>query len=211
MFRKLTNFIQNQKCHAKSRKKFSQSRRLMGLLNLLKKLKTQDREIRVLLLGLEGSGKTTVAHAFANEKIETDLSPTNGFEIHKFEHQNHQIHIWDIGGSPPNRAFWRNYFDSTDVILWTIDSADPSKFEESKRELENCLQNDRLFGVPVVLIATKQDANGASQFPGVISNLQLNIGERNFNAIPFSPGQNENIQKCLTWIVNEFLAKASAH
>ena len=53
----------------------------MGLLSILRKLKsTPDRELRILLLGLDNAGKTTILKTLASEDINT-ITPTQGFNI----------------------------------------------------------------------------------------------------------------------------------
>ena len=52
----------------------------MGLLNLLRTLKRDDKEARVLVLGLDNAGKTTILKALSEENIDT-IMPTQGFNI----------------------------------------------------------------------------------------------------------------------------------
>ena len=41
----------------------------MGLLSLLRKLRKSEREARILVLGLDNSGKTTILKKLADEVI----------------------------------------------------------------------------------------------------------------------------------------------
>ena len=52
----------------------------MGLLKLLRSLKKNDREARILVLGLDNAGKTTILKALSEEDIST-IMPTQGFNI----------------------------------------------------------------------------------------------------------------------------------
>lgn len=52
----------------------------MGLLNILRTLKRDDKEARILVLGLDNSGKTTILKALSEEDINT-IMPTQGFNI----------------------------------------------------------------------------------------------------------------------------------
>ena len=52
----------------------------MGLLNLLRTLKRDDKEARILVLGLDNAGKTTILKALSEEDIST-IMPTQGFNI----------------------------------------------------------------------------------------------------------------------------------
>ena len=47
----------------------------MGLLNLLRSLKKSEKEARILVLGLDNAGKTTILKALSDEDIST-IMPT---------------------------------------------------------------------------------------------------------------------------------------
>ncbi len=52
------------------------------------------------------------------------IEPTLGFEIKTLEHNGLFLNVWDVGGQQTIRAYWRNYFESTDGLIWVVDSAD---------------------------------------------------------------------------------------
>ncbi len=52
----------------------------MGLLKLLRSLKKSEKEARILVLGLDNAGKTTILQALSEEDIST-IQPTQGFNI----------------------------------------------------------------------------------------------------------------------------------
>ena len=64
----------------------------MGLLNLLRTLKRDDKEARILVLGLDNSGKTTILKALSEEDIST-IMPTQGFNIKSLVSKRHLIQI----------------------------------------------------------------------------------------------------------------------
>ncbi|KAG7280673.1 hypothetical protein CRUP_023292 [Coryphaenoides rupestris] len=103
----------------------------MGLLSILRKLKsTPDQEVRILLLGLDNGGKTTLLKQLASEDI-SHITPTQGFNIKSVQSQGFKLNVWDIGGQRKIRPYWRNYFENTDVLIYVIDSADRKRFEET--------------------------------------------------------------------------------
>lgn len=50
-----------------------------------------------------------------------------------------KLNIWDVGGQKSLRSYWRNYFESTDGLIWVVDSADHQRMEDCKKELETLL------------------------------------------------------------------------
>ena len=47
--------------------------------------------------------------------------------------------IWDVGGQKSLRSYWRNYFESTDGLIWVVDSADRRRLADCKEELKGLL------------------------------------------------------------------------
>ena len=103
-----------------------------------------DRELRILLLGLDNAGKTTILKTLASEDIST-ITPTQGFNIKSVQSEGFKLNVWDIGGQRKIRPYWRNYFDNTDVLIYVIDSADTKRFEETEQELQVQQLIEKLF------------------------------------------------------------------
>lgn len=192
----------------------------MGLLSLLKKLDTQKNKIRILVLGLENSGKTSLVSTFINlfqdhQDTEVVTTPTNGVEIQEMNFKNFQICFWDVGGSSSNRPYWHNYFDSVSIIMWVIDSSDIDKFEETKNELETILTNDKLNRASLIVVANKQDLSNAAPFPDFIRDMEINTNNRKWTAFAAAnKGDKKNIFRneleiCLEWIIEDFSSKMS--
>ena len=68
----------------------------MGLLSLLQKLKRSDNEARILVLGLDNSGKTTILKRLSNETIK-EVMPTQGFNVKTLVQNSFKLNVWDIG------------------------------------------------------------------------------------------------------------------
>jgi ADP-ribosylation factor-like protein 3 len=45
----------------------------------------------------------------------------------------------DVGGQEAIRPYWRNYYESTDLLIYVIDSSDARRLQESGAELEQLL------------------------------------------------------------------------
>ncbi|KAG5460569.1 MAG: ADP-ribosylation factor family-domain-containing protein [Olpidium bornovanus] len=68
-----------------------------GLLSLLRKLRRTEREIRILLLGLDNAGKTSILKRLTSEEI-TEVKPTQGFNVKSLQQDGFKMNVWDIGG-----------------------------------------------------------------------------------------------------------------
>ena len=87
----------------------------MGLLSILRKVKQKEQELRILILGLDNAGKTTILKKFNGEDVH-EICPTVGFNIKTVEYKGYSINMWDVGGQKTIRTYWRNYFEQTDGV-----------------------------------------------------------------------------------------------
>ncbi|CAE8673505.1 unnamed protein product, partial [Polarella glacialis] len=102
----------------------------MGLLSILKKMKKDEKEARILMLGLDNAGKTTILKKLSEEDI-SHIMPTQGFNIKSLVHDGFKLNVWDIGGQKTIRPYWSNYFESSDALVYVVDSSDRRRLEES--------------------------------------------------------------------------------
>ncbi len=59
------------------------------------------------------------------------------------------------------RPYWRCYYSNTDAIIYVVDSADRDRMGISKQELVSMLEEEELKGAVLVVLANKQDIEGA--------------------------------------------------
>ncbi|XP_048373613.1 ADP-ribosylation factor 1-like [Sphaerodactylus townsendi] len=116
---------------------------------------------RILLLGLDAAGKTTLLYRLKLNET-TMTIPTIGFNVETIQPINNvTFTMWDVGGQHRIRTLWKHYQTNTDGLVFVVDSVDSSRFAEAWSELEALLDADLLRGVPLVLLANKQDLPGA--------------------------------------------------
>jgi|EP00002_Diphylleia_rotans_P009908 ADP-ribosylation factor-like protein 3 len=181
----------------------------MGLLSLLRSMRKSDREVRILLLGLDNAGKTTILKTLSEEDI-THIMPTQGFNIKSLVRDNFKLNVWDIGGQKTIRPYWRNYFDQTDALVFVIDSADKARLEESGIELNLLLEEEKMAGVPVLIFANKQDLINAATAEEITTSLSLHsIRGRPWQIQACSAKKNEGLSEGMEWIMNIINSKSS--
>ncbi|KAE9466976.1 hypothetical protein C3L33_01113, partial [Rhododendron williamsianum] len=132
----------------------------MGLLSIIRKIKRKEKEMRILMVGLDNSGKTTIVLKINGEDTSV-ISPTLGFNIKTITYNKYTLNIWDVGGQRTIRSYWRNYFEQTDGLVWVVDSSDLRRLDDCKFELHNLLKEERLSGASLLILANKQDIHGA--------------------------------------------------
>ncbi|KAH0629934.1 hypothetical protein JD844_012428 [Phrynosoma platyrhinos] len=144
-----------------------------GLLSVIQKLKgSEEQELRIVLLGLDNAGKTTLLKRLASEEVNT-ITPTQGFNIKSVHSHGFKLNVWDIGGQRAIRAYWKKYLGNTDMLIYVIDSADRKRFEETGQELSELVEEENLTGVPLLVFANKQDLATASPAAEIAEGLNL--------------------------------------
>jgi len=179
----------------------------MGLLTLLRKLKKSEKEARLLVLGLDNSGKTSILKKLSDEDI-THIMPTQGFNIKSLLHDGFKLNVWDIGGQKSIRPYWRNYFDQTDALIYVIDSADRRRMAETGVELQQLLDEEKLGHVPLLIIANKQDLLNALTPAEITESLGLQaIRDRVWQILPASAKTGDGLQEAMEWMVEQINTK----
>ncbi|XP_050085495.1 ADP-ribosylation factor-like protein 3 [Anopheles aquasalis] len=172
-----------------------------GLLSLLRKLRSApEKELRILLLGLDNAGKTTLLKQLASEEV-TQVTPTAGFNIKSVVSEGFKLNVWDIGGQSKIRPYWKNYFENTDVLIYVIDSSDRKRLEETGDELTELLLDDKLKAVPLLVFANKQDIVGALKASEIAECLKLvTLQDRTWQIQGCSAIQGTGVKDGMDWV-----------
>ena len=142
------------------------------------------KEVRILILGLDNAGKTTILYRLQVDEPVTTV-PTIGFNVETLQYKNIKFQVWDLGGQSSIRPYWRCYYPNTDAIIFVVDSTDVERLEVAKAELFAMLEEEDLKDAILLIMANKQDMKGAltsaqlSQAMGLssIRNRQWSIQE----------------------------------
>ena len=118
------------------------------------------------MIGLDSAGKTTVLYRLKFDQY-VNTVPTIGFNCEKVKgsighSKNLTFLIWDVGGQEKLRPLWRPYTRATDAIIFVVDSCDKDeRMEEARLELHRIMRTPDNNGVPLLVIANKQDLPSA--------------------------------------------------
>lgn len=173
------------------------------MLSILRKARLKDKEMRILMLGLDNAGKTTIVKKVMNEDV-TTVSPTLGFIIKTIDFQGYKLNIWDVGGQKTIRSYWRNYFEKTDALIWVVDATDRLRMDDCKAELKGLLMEERLAGASLLVFLNKTDVAGGMSEPEVTKALELDkILTHRWVVVPCSAITGRNLEKGLDWVVQD--------
>lgn len=149
-----------------------------------------NQSLHVVMLGLDSAGKTTALYRLKFDQY-LNTVPTIGFNCEKIKGTTGKAKgtsflIWDVGGQDKLRPLWRSYTRCTDGIVFVLDSVDDERLEEARMELVRMAKAPENLGVPVLVLANKQDLPGAKD-PFEIEKF-LNLG------VELGPGHLWHVQ-----------------
>ncbi|TWU77344.1 hypothetical protein ED733_005504 [Metarhizium rileyi] len=171
------------------------------MLSILRKARLKDKEMRILMLGLDNAGKTTIVKSIMGEDINT-VSPTLGFIIKTIDYDGYKLNIWDVGGQKTLRSYWRNYFEKTDALIWVVDATDRLRIDDCRGELHGLLLEERLSGASLLIFANKTDVDGCMAEQEIREALRLDqIRTHQWNILRCSAVTGRNLQAGLAWVV----------
>lgn len=129
-----------------------------NILESAYKLRPYSEPQRIVMLGLDAAGKSTILCSM-NLGNNTTVKPTIGFNVDEVHIPGTRVSfvVWDLGGQESLRIIWRQYLQGIAGLVFVVDSADVSRIQEARSCLQALIRDPNLAGVPVALVANKQD------------------------------------------------------
>ena len=139
--------------------------------------KEEDYCLEILMLGLNGAGKTTILNYLDGNSDEIPaptITPSfsAGTNLSKGL-DGLSISIWDFSGDERFRQEWMRFVREPQVLLFVVDSADTSRIKEVSQYLISILEHPKIEGIPVLILANKQDLPAALSLKELAEKLSL--------------------------------------
>mmetsp|Transcript_56617 Transcript_56617/g.132862 ORF Transcript_56617/g.132862 Transcript_56617/m.132862 type:complete len:194 (-) Transcript_56617:98-679(-) len=129
--------------------------------------------VNLLVVGLDNSGKTTLLKRISDEDV-TNVEPTHGFNAKSLVLPGgSQLAVWDMAGSLASRPYWRHFFASSTALVFVVDATDRGRLFENQSVLHDTVAEEQLRGVPILVMANKQDLASALNEDELRAELQL--------------------------------------
>ncbi|XP_070258154.1 ADP-ribosylation factor 4-like [Myotis yumanensis] len=168
------------------------------------------KQMRILMVGLDAAGKTTILYKLKLGEITTTI-PTIGFNVETVEYKNICFTVWDVGGQDKIRPLWRHYFQNTQGLIFVVDSNDRERIQERAEELQKMLQEEELQDAVLLLLANKQDLPNAVAISEMKDKLGLqSLHNRTWHVQYTCATQATGLYEGLDWLSNELSKRLNA-
>ncbi|XP_068604843.1 ADP-ribosylation factor-like protein 14 [Brachionichthys hirsutus] len=167
---------------------------------------SKQPEAQVLILGLDKAGKSTLLYKLRHDACVSTV-PTIGFNVEMLEARKKSVNfiltLWDIGGQAKMRAHWKSFHQDAAAVVFVVDSSEKERLEEARKELENTLRSEQLRGLPLIILANKQDVDGALTATEISDtfNLKKICSTRDWFIQPCSAKTGFGVQEALKRLV----------
>ncbi|XP_056110405.1 ADP-ribosylation factor-like protein 13B isoform X3 [Rhinichthys klamathensis goyatoka] len=140
--------------------------------NWLKRWREPARKVTLVMVGLDNAGKTATVRGIQGESP-LDVAPTVGFSKVDLKQGKFEVTIFDLGGGKRIRGIWKNYYSESYGVVFVVDSSDVQRIQETRDTMAEVLRHPRIAGKPVLVLANKQDQDGALAEADIIETLSL--------------------------------------
>jgi len=158
----------------------------------------RSRQVNVVFLGLEGSGKTSALKNLGEPK---QVVATKGCGLVRLTQNGFRINCLDVGGSVAQRSVWKSTFKKVHAIAFVIDATDRRRIEKAGTTLQSLLDDSILANKPLLILCNKSDLWNAVSSSELSDSLNCSqIRGRSWQIQATSAKTGEGLQTAFSWL-----------
>ena len=179
----------------------------MGLFDsLLEWLGLRSREVSVLIVGLDNSGKSTLLNYILPREHQSDyIVPTVGFHVEHFSQKGLSLTAFDMSGQSRYRTLWANYYHRADGIIFVVDSSDKTRILVAREEFQQLLSHQAISSrnIPILVFANKMDVRDSLSDTGVSSALGLHeLIDKSWYICSSNALNGDGVSNGIEWLIS---------
>ncbi|KAJ2778718.1 metalloendopeptidase [Coemansia javaensis] len=195
------------------------ARKMITLVSGAYRYLTRQDEFNVLLLGLDGAGKTTLLERVKQQETGVagmapdKIQPTVGVNIAKVQRQRRMIRFLDLGGQKDLRGIWDAYYADSHAVLFAVDAGDRARMEEARGVLLGLARHGELRGLPMLVLATKQDTGDVSALLAtkeMVNSIADALDGRDVRVLAASGLSGDGLPDAIDWLLARMLENSHA-
>ncbi|KAF9140331.1 ADP-ribosylation factor protein 3 [Mortierella sp. GBA39] len=182
---------------------------MYSFLSGLYKHLTRREAYYIVIIGLDNAGKTTLLERIKSIFLGVPglpperIAPTVGLNIGRIDIGGSRINFQDLGGQTDLQTIWERYYRECHAIVFVVDSSDAERIEECKNALERVILDDTVEGVPVLMLANKQDVPTALRLESIkeiFNQIAERLGARDSRVLPISALEGNGVKEAVDWL-----------
>ncbi|XP_066155978.1 ADP-ribosylation factor-related protein 1 isoform X2 [Euwallacea fornicatus] len=133
------------------------------------------------------------------------ITTTVGLNIGKIEVNGVRLNFWDLGGQSELQSLWDKYYEESHAIIYIVDSSDRERIDDSKEIFDKMIASESLQGVPLLVLANKQDlpdCMGVREVKPIFNKNAHLVGKRDCMVMPVSALTGEGVDEGIRWLVD---------
>ena len=161
----------------------------------------KKRDVRILFIGLDAAGKTTILYQLKLGEMVTTI-PTIGFNVETIDHGPVKFTAWDVGLRSGSRPLLRHYYQNTEAVVFVIDCNDKERYIEATDMLRETVEEYELRKAAILILANKQDLSEVMSREEIVSDLMSKtyLTGRKWEVFPVSGMKGEGLSDGLDWL-----------
>ena len=159
------------------------------------------KDAKVLMLGLDAAGKTTILYQL-KLGLPVETIPTMGFVYESIQHKNFKLNVWDVAGQDSLRSLWKHYYQNTKAIIFVVDSSDRKRIGLAKDELHKIMSDEELKDACLLVLSNKMDLQimTVEEVSGLIEFEKIKSAKKKILGVCGLKG--EGLTQALNWLVS---------
>jgi len=161
----------------------------------------------IVVVGLDNSGKTTIINRLKpGEAQSSNIVPTVGFTVEKFQYRSLQLIAFDMSGQGRYRNMWEHYYRDCNGIIFVIDSSDKLRLAVAREELDQLLAHPEIRErrVPILFFANKMDVRDAVTSVKCSAILELSrVENKPWHICASNAVTGEGLEEGITWLTDQ--------
>ncbi|ESO90435.1 hypothetical protein LOTGIDRAFT_164018 [Lottia gigantea] len=162
----------------------------------------KHKDVRILLLGLDSAGKTTILYKLKLDELVTTI-PTIGFNVETIQFKDFNFTAWDIGSRDKIRPLFRHYYKGSDAVVFVIDSHDRERLDELNYDvIKPAVAAEELKESIFLFLANKNDLENNMTTEEIVDKLGLKNLKHKWNIISVSGVKGDGLHSALDWLAS---------